>query len=206
MISHILYDLDGVVVNSPKRLFSTALAERFGASHDRDLLPFFEGVFQHCLIGKADLKEVLPAYLPRWRWRGNVEELLRFWFENERAFDERMLSHIKELRGKGKRCFLATNNEKYRTKYLWKEMFLCERFDDIFSSASVGFLKSEQEFWEAVFARMGNPDKESVFFWDDDQQNVDAARQFGFAAEFYTDFDTYKNKMRQVTSSQFPPI
>src|SRR3989338_7215774 len=118
MISYILYDLDGVIITATKRLFSRALSEQFGTSYEKDMLPFFNGPFQECLVGRADLKGELLPYLERWHWPHGVDALLRFWFTHEHTLDEHLLEHVKELRGKGVRCFIATNNEEYRTDYV----------------------------------------------------------------------------------------
>ena len=52
----ILLDVDGVLVNS--EMFSLQYQKRFNLPQDI-MLPFFKGVFQDCLIGKADLKEAV---------------------------------------------------------------------------------------------------------------------------------------------------
>ena len=60
-IKAIIFDADGVVINSPE-MFSIQYQKAFGISNDV-MLPFFEGIFQDCLKGKADLKEELKHHL-----------------------------------------------------------------------------------------------------------------------------------------------
>ena len=43
---------------------------------------FFEGIFNDCLVGKADLYSVIPAYLQEWKWKGSVEEFYNPLAEN----------------------------------------------------------------------------------------------------------------------------
>ena len=200
MISHILYDVDGVLITSRKRLFSIALAEQYGVSHERDMLPFFTGPFQKCIVGKADLKQELIPFLSRWNWNEGVDELLRFWFTHEKTLDEGLLADVQALRKRGVKCFLATNNEKYRTDYLWNELNLKSHFDGCFSSSGLGFKKEEVGFWEKVCAELKVPDKKSVLFFDDDMDNVTTARAFGLSAEFYTGFEAYEKKIAERLS------
>ena len=36
--------------------------------------------------------------------------------------------------------------------------------------------------------------KEQILFWDDTQRNIDAATNFGIHAEFYLNFEDFRNK------------
>lgn len=60
MITTILFDGDGIVVNKPLR-FSDRFSKEYGVPMEK-LLAFFENDFQPCLVGKADLKEVLRLF------------------------------------------------------------------------------------------------------------------------------------------------
>ena len=68
----ILFDVDGVVVKS--EMFSVQYQKKFEISND-EMLPFFTGIFQECIVGKADLKEALPEWLAKWK----LFLLMRFW-------------------------------------------------------------------------------------------------------------------------------
>lgn len=175
--------------------FSDRFSKEFGISKEK-ILPFFKKEFLHCLAGNADLKEELNKYLAQWGWKKSVEELLEYWFSQERTADQKLLDYIAELRKRGVKCFLQTNNEKYRTEYLWETVGLKSHFDGIFSSSHLGYKKPEQEFWSAIYARMGAPEKDTILVWDDDRENVESAKNFGFQAELYTDFDSFQDKMR----------
>lgn len=195
MISCVLYDLDGVIVHSPKRRFSETLAKDYGASYEADILPFFNGAFQNCLIGKADLKEELKPCLTQWRWPGGVDELLQYWFAQYSNLNRRLLAQIRGMGTSGVPCFLVTDNETYRTKHAWDGLGLHTHFDGIFSSARIGYRKTQREFWAAVWLQLDTAVKERVLCWDDDNGNVKAANDFGFSAELYESFESYQDKM-----------
>ncbi len=184
MIKAVVFDADGVIVHGER------FTERFARDHGiqlKNTQPFFEGVFQDCLAGKADLKKELKKHLGEWGWAGSVDELMKFWFSEDRL-DERFFPLIDGLRKKGIRCYLATNNEKYRTDYLLKEKGLGRRFDAVFSSCSVGSKKPEPEFFAHILDKLDGITKEEVLFVDDDPENTAGAERFGFPTETYGEF------------------
>jgi len=160
------------------------------------VLTFFKNEFQLCLIGKADLKQELAKYLDQWNWQKSADELISFWFEHESNLDKKMLESVKVLRSSGIKCYLNTNNERYRVQYLFENLGLKSFFDRAFSSAELGYLKPQQEFWSAIHDHLGKPEKSEVLVWDDDEKNVESAKSFGFHSEFYSGFDAYENRMK----------
>ena len=197
MISTIVYDVDQTVLNSQRYNFSSTFTKEMGIPADA-MTPFFKGVFRTSTIGKTDVKEVILPFLKEWNWKGTVDELLAYWFAAENSIDTELIEHVRGLRRKGLRCFLATDNERRRTEYLWNTLGLTSEFDDIFSSSHVGFTKGEEGFWSHVWEKLGRKEKQSILFWDDDKNNVETAQNFGFLAEHYTDFSAYKERMTQL--------
>lgn len=193
MIKAILFDGDGMIINKPM-VFSARFSRDFDIPMD-DILPFFQGEFQQCLVGKADLKEVIMPYLTKWKWNKSVDELLEYWFQNENYIDNRMVSDIKEYRARGIKCYLHSNQEKYRTDFMRDIMGFGDLVDGIFSSAYLGVKKPQGQFWDAILDNI-NLSKPDVLVWDDDEENVKSAREYGLAAELYTEHDTFKHKMK----------
>lgn len=107
-IKAILLDVDGVVVRADP--FHVPYYEKHGVGNDK-MLPFFQGAFQKCLIGEADLLEEVKPWLTTWNWTGTAEDFLQFWFEAEHNVDNELIESIQKLRESGIYCFLATNSE-----------------------------------------------------------------------------------------------
>lgn len=194
MIQAIFYDADGVLINKPRR-FSQVFSEEFQIPMEK-ILPFFEKDFPDTLVGKADLRERLDKYLRIWGWRGTVNDLLEYWFKSENYIYDRFLEDIQNLRKKGIKSYLATDQEKYRAEYIKKEMKFDQSFDRIFVSCELGCTKLDPQFWKTVLSDVKLP-AENILVWDDEQENVDSARNTGLGAHLYTNFDDYKLKMAE---------
>ncbi len=199
MIKVILFDCDGLIIRHEK-YFSIRLAEQQGMTledENEKQKAFFSGVFLEYETGKADLKDALKKDLGLWNWTGTVEGLIDFWFSGEATVENDIKDFILNLRKKGFKCFVTTNNEKYRGEYLWSTAGLKNIFDGFFSSSTVGYFKEDQEFWKEVYKKFPEVKKEEILVWDDDSQNVESATKFGFNAEFYKNFEEFKTVIKE---------
>jgi putative hydrolase of the HAD superfamily len=194
MIDKVILDTDGVIIQR-EMYFSERLSKELNISLDL-VLPFFKLEFKDCLIGRLDTKVALDKYIGSWGWKGSVEQLLQFWFQNESNIDSRVLEVVEMLKSKGRQCYLDTNNEKYRTAYLRNDLGLGKVFTEIFSSSAVGYAKPAMEFWAAIYQQLGKPATSSVLVWDDEEETVKSARDFGFQAELYTGFKEFEVFMK----------
>lgn len=193
MIKTILFDADGVLINA--EMFSRQLEKQYGIPAER-LNPFFAEKFVDCLVGKADLKEVIEPYMKEWGWQGTVDELTDFWFTVEHKVDEQLIAYIQQLRQQGIACYVATNQEKHRAEYMLNDMGFGESFDGVFASAHLGEKKPSLAFFERILAKLSITDPTEVLFWDDTPASIEAARQVGIQAEQYIGFEDFSVKMK----------
>lgn len=177
----VLFDADGVTFNEGQ-LFSEILAKRGMITSLEKTSPFFKGVFQECLIGKADLKEELTKVISEWGWKGTVDELISFWFTVGNDVNEKVSDYIRGLKRKGVSCYLVTNQEKYRGALLKNK--LTNLFERVYVSADIGYRKEDPHFFEYVYEEIRNEvsDKQEILLIDDDEKNIAAATQFGMNA------------------------
>ena len=197
MIKAILFDADDVLINQER--FSVVLDRDFGISIETTK-DFFTGPFQDCLDGKADLKEAILPYLEGWGWGKGVDAFLDLWFDREYNVNKELFDYIKELQQKGIRCYLATNQEKYRFAHILEKVGLMNTLDSVFASSHVGEKKPKQEFFIKIFEKLNNIEKNQIIFWDDKEVNIQAAKDFGIHAEMYTSFEDFKKKMDMYIS------
>lgn len=190
-VKFILFDADGVVIH-PWR-FRRYLMEHHQITPEMTH-EFYTGVFNQCLDGAADLRDVLPAYLQAWNWPDSVDRFLQIWFEVEDAPDERLLARISDLRAAGYLCCLATSQESHRAGYMRAQMGFDSFFDRLYFSCDVGYHKPQPEFYENIQYSLGG-DASQILFWDDSEGNVLAARTLGWQAEVYTGLEDFERKI-----------
>ena len=193
-ISKLIFDADGVVLNKPAR-FSDRFSQDFKMPLEKISI-FFQNNYPNCALGKADLKEELGKYIKDWGWQGSAQDLLEYWLRAERHKNLQLLETAALLQDKNINSFVASDSEKYNLALMKEKLSLGDFFTEIFSSCELGVFKSSPLFWEKVYNKLDQPEKSSVLVWDDEQENVLAAAEFGFQAEFFRDFETYKDLMK----------
>jgi putative hydrolase of the HAD superfamily len=95
--------------------------------------------------------------------------------------NEAMLSLMRELRERGYRLAILTNNVR-EWEELWRSKLpVDEIFELVVDSAWVGMRKPEPGIYELALARLGVAAEQSLFV-DDNELNVEAARALGMHA------------------------
>lgn len=195
----LILDMDGVLASGEP--FAAHLA-RMGTVTLEQSGDFFSGPFQQCLVGRADLKRELAPYLAAWGWSGSVDEFMAAWFAHEHVINEPLVARIQQLRAGGVPCYIATNQERYRTEYIREQMGFARECDGVFSSAELSCSKSDTAFFARLLSHLRErPEQRDLhprdaLFWDDSAANVAVARQAGLRAEVYTDLAAYDATMR----------
>lgn len=182
---YILFDIDGVIIHA--ETWSSEFTRRFGLPSDA-LNEFFSGIFRECILGKADLREGISPFLEKWWYSENVDTFLKDWFDYENCPDVALIEMIQKLRNKGIRCFLATNQEKYRLNYLRENMGFWEKFDGIFCSAEIGWKKPQREYYEYILRELVSS-WDDILYFDDSEENVASAREIWIHSVLYRDRD-----------------
>jgi putative hydrolase of the HAD superfamily len=178
-IKAILLDADGVLLKK-QRYFSEVYSEQYGVPIESVAL-FFRTKFGDCQRGTADTKEELMPFLDEWQWKGSVEEFLDYWFTSGTEIDEAVLGIVDGLRKRGLKCYLTTDQERYRGEYIRTKIGLEKHLDGFFFSCDVGYPKSEKEFFHAILKELKLTPSEVLFF-DDEQENIDTAKALGIAS------------------------
>jgi len=97
--------------------------------------------------------------------------------------NEQMLDLMRELRDRGRRMAILTNNVR-EWEELWRaKLPLDEIFELIVDSAWVGMRKPDPAIYRLVVERLGDGiEPRDCLFVDDNELNVKAARELGMAA------------------------
>ncbi|MGE5042010.1 MAG: HAD-IA family hydrolase [Candidatus Levyibacteriota bacterium] len=193
MIKVILFDADKVLINN-QRYFVEFLEEDYHINQDKTR-SFFQGEYLECVVGKKNLREILPKYLQEWGWKKSLEDFLDYWHKKEHLINDPLVSYIQVLRRSGIYCCVATNQATDRFLYIQNEMGFNDKFDKLYSSAYLGVKKPDITFFKKVLEDLRISDKNTVLFWDDSPVNIEAAKVFGIYAELYTTFEDFKERM-----------
>src|SRR5258708_1571279 len=183
MTKALLLDADGVTLIK-QGYFSEIYSREYSVPQEK-IISFFKNEFRDCQLGKIDIKQVLPNYLKEWGWQKSVEDFLQYWFQKNTIADERVVNKVQEIRAKGTKCYLTTDQEKYRAEYTRKNLNFENMFDDCFFSCEAGYLKSDPEFFKTVLSKL-NLQPSEVEFLDDEKENIESASGVGIAAKLYS--------------------
>ena len=176
-----IFDADGVVIEPWG--FARALEAEYGISPDVTK-EFFGGPFKQCLSGDADLVESVAPYLDRWHWPGTVQAFVDFWMESDNKPDAEVLGHIQELRKRGAKCYIASDQEQTRAEYIRVRMGFEAMFERLFFSCELGCTKLDRRFFDRIAAEIG-VEHHNIHFWDDSGSYVQVARSAGWNAHIY---------------------
>ncbi len=192
----VLFDADGVLT-LPEEMFSVMYSESRGLNPE-PFENFFKTQWHDIVTGKKDLKESIAENPELWQWSGTVDELLEYWFKSEDVRNDDMLALIRELRTKDVLCYLATDQERHRGKYM-KDVMFKGLFDGYFVSAELGLKKTEPKFFEEILKRLQDQHEDiepaSVIFFDDSQSKVDTAIAAGINGCLYEGVAQAKEKL-----------
>jgi putative hydrolase of the HAD superfamily len=95
--------------------------------------------------------------------------------------NDRMIEYMRELRGRGYKMAICTNNVR-EWEARWRAMLpVDEIFEVVVDSAFVGSRKPEPRIYEITLERLGAP-PEMTLFIDDVEVNCEGARKLGIGA------------------------
>lgn len=96
--------------------------------------------------------------------------------------NEPMLELMRELRERGYRMAILTNNVREWEEHWRAKLPIDEIFELVVDSAWVGMRKPEPEIYHLTLERLGSVDPVRCLFVDDNELNVEAARELGMRA------------------------
>jgi putative hydrolase of the HAD superfamily len=196
MIKALILDGDGIVLVKRDKYFSQRMVEDLGIQVPEDQIgQFFKDVYPEIRLGKRELKVEVEKRMRDWGWQKSVEELLDYWFSYENKVDEQVLDLVRKLRKSGIKVYLASDHSKYRADDLMNKVGLKDEFDGGFFSCDLKLAKADGEFWQAVLVQLENCKPKEVMFWDDEEENVDAAKEIGVSAKLYENFEDFESEV-----------
>lgn len=179
MASAVLLDADGVVQQNPVGWLDELRAV-VAPEHADDFVGDLFHAEQPALRGERDFAAVVREVAQRWGLDGRVEELMAHW--RRVHVSRETLGLVRELRAAGTSCWLASNQNSYRARYMRESLGYDAVFDGQFYSCDLGITKDSPAFFERAVAVVGLAPADIVHV-DDKDKYLDAARAAGLSAQ-----------------------
>ena len=178
----IAWDFDGVL-NDGFRDGRAIWADNFEADIGHPIASFREHLsgqhFEDLVTGRRDLRQAVADWAERVGYPHGPDPVLRYWFEKDSHPVPAMLARLAQLRARGLRQVIATNNEAHRARFIEDEMGYAERVEQVFASGRMGVRKPDAGFFHHIADETGvAPGR--ILLVDDLEENVAAARAAGW--------------------------
>jgi len=186
-IKAVAYDVDGVLVRSYG--FADVLERDHGIDNAMQKA-FFQGPFRECVVGRADMKEIILPFLTEWGWSSTLDDFVSEWFKHDGVVNDEVLATVPLLRAAGYTCCVASTQETHRASWLEESLRFGTLFDHRFFSCRLGKTKDDVTFFDDA-ARALALDPNEILFFDDAEGIVENARKAGWNAEVYAFGDDF---------------
>jgi HAD superfamily hydrolase (TIGR01509 family) len=133
----------------------------------------------------ASLYSYWEPHLREWKVAMTEQEFMDFWFNAEKENSE-MVALAHELKEKGVRLFILSNNLRERAAYYAEHFpFLNDLFEKVYYSWQTGFVKPDVRYFELVLNENNLKPEECIFF-DDSEKNVAVAQSLGIESHLFS--------------------
>ncbi|HXG04105.1 MAG TPA: HAD family phosphatase [Candidatus Binatia bacterium] len=189
MIEAVIFDLGGVVLESPFRVIARYEREHglpAGAINRAVMAAGEQGAWARLERGELTVESFCKPFEADCRAAGFTVDAGRLMREIGEAARPRpiMLEAVRRLRAKGFKVGALTNNWREAGRPLGDG--LREHFDVFVESTAVGLRKPDPRIYDLVCRRLGVPPERAVFL-DDIGRNLKAARALGMHTIKVTD-------------------
>lgn len=182
MLKAAIFDLNGIFLQSPK--LSDRFEKDFGVS-TTTFVPKLSEIMDKVRQPNAGAAfQYWQPALKEWGVNLSEQEFWEYWFKAEVQSDT-MIAFAKELRNKGIKVFLLSNNFKERAEYYGHYPWLHDAVDKAYFSWQTGFVKPDPRAWELVL-RENSLKAEDCIYFDDQEKNLKAAESIGIKSFVFT--------------------
>jgi HAD superfamily hydrolase (TIGR01509 family) len=188
----VIFDLNGVLIVSP--MLSDRFRDEHGVPPEKFLPALKIAMASVRMPGAGSLYGYWKPHLDEWGVQMNEQEFLDFWFLAEKE-NTPMVALARELKAKGVRLFILSNNLSERAEYYKKNFpFLDELFEKVYYSWQTGFIKPDPRCYELLLNENNLKAEECIYF-DDSKENVAVAEGLGIESHLYTGADDIRHML-----------
>jgi putative hydrolase of the HAD superfamily len=146
--------------------------------------------------GKMTDEEFWNWAASEWQLSISGERLIQILIDGY-EIDKDVSDVVKKLRTKGYMTAICSNNFPARIDGLLKKFNFLNDFDIKVLSYEVGVSKPDTKIFDALVKKSGVV-PEAIVFADDNQANLEGAKQLGITTFLYEGFDNYLKQLRDI--------
>ncbi len=197
MIKAITFDLDGVYFINGKSNFISNL-QKLGVTEEEAKRVFLQSDEMNKLYkeGKMTDDEFWTWAIGQWKLNTTPTDIIKLLIDGYEVNDS-VVATVLKARSKGYKTLICSNNFPARINGLQSKFKFLDNFDAWALSYEVGTTKpSTKIFQELVIKSQILP--EEIVFADDNNDNLEGAKQVGIQAFFYEGFDKFLEKLQEL--------
>ncbi|MCR5656921.1 MAG: HAD family phosphatase [Butyrivibrio sp.] len=181
-IKNLIFDVGDVLIGFR---WKDMLVNDFGIPEERAVhigpKVFDDPIWVELDAGRKQIEEVVDYYRSKYPEDGDI--IQRMFAEGERMSVKRegVWGAVENLKKCGFRIYLLSNYSKYLFEKHTKDMTVLPILDGKVISYEVNSVKPEPEIYEHILKKYDLKPEESIFF-DDKEENVNAAKEQGISA------------------------
>ncbi|PLX28831.1 hypothetical protein C0581_00895 [Candidatus Parcubacteria bacterium] len=198
MIKLIMCDFTGVVVTGGHKKLAREISEKYGLDYDLVFDTIYRKYFDEFAINNISEQEAFEGPIKELGMEETWQELVEMYLRTH-VLNNPMVDYIRELR-KNYTVVLLTKNIKHYLDWERKEFGLDEMFDDIVNTSEINLPKASVETLEYMLKKF-NVKPEEVLYIDDQEVNLEDAKEMGVHTVLYKDFDQVKNEFKTILNN-----
>ena len=193
MIKAVIFDLNGIFLQSPK------LSDRFEKDFNIDSKIFIPKLLE--IMEEVRKPGARPAFeywkpiLKEWDLKLSESEFWNYWFKAEIQSDK-MIQYATNLRSRGIKVFILSNNFKERAEYYGHYPWIHEAVDKVYFSWQTGLVKPNIKAWQLILSE-NNLKPEDCIYFDDQEKNLSSSKEVGIKPYLFTNEIELENIINQ---------
>lgn len=176
MIKNIVFDLGNVILKGSPNIVLEQI--KIDKKQYESIKNDFFNDWKSLDLGESTLSEQLEKCKFDFEIDSEIEEKLLHYYKY-RPFNVEILELIKELKNKGYKIYILSNNNKEAEKYLL-EIPDFKAFDGWIFSCDYQIMKPDPKIYNILFETY-NLKPEECFFIDDSRKNIETGNKLGMA-------------------------